>query len=133
MAFIVRTHSHTHTLNELNLPYTSSVTHTHRTTLVSIINTNVGDMKSIPLSQVVNVNRGSRQSFYVTMSTNTSYVLYGGNYTGTVPTSSPIQQQSEFVQNNDISIHTMGTANEYPFVRVIAPRYFNGEVVYRKR
>ena len=90
-------------------------------------------MKSIPLSQVVNVNRGSRQSFYVTMSTNTSYVLYGGNYTGTVPTSSPIQQQSEFVQNNDIVIHTMGTANEYPFVRVIAPRYFNGEVVYRKR
>lgn len=90
-------------------------------------------MKSIPLFQVVNVNRGSRQSFYVTMSTNTSYVLYGGNYTGTVPTSSPIQQQSEFVQNNDISIHTMGTANEYPFVRVIAPRYFNGEVVYRKR
>ena len=90
-------------------------------------------MKSIPLFQVVNVNRGSRQSFYVTMSTNTSYVLYGGNYTGTVPTSSPIQQQSEFVQNNDIVIHTMGTANEYPFVRVIAPRYFNGEVVYRKR
>jgi hypothetical protein len=86
-------------------------------------------MKSIPLSQIVNVNSGRRQSFYVTMSTNTSYVLYGGNYTG-VPTSSP---QSVFVQNNDISINSMGTANEYPFVRVIAPRYFNGEVVYRKR
>lgn len=89
-------------------------------------------MKSIPLSQIVNVNRGSRQSFYVTMSTNTSYVLYGGNYTG-VPTSSPRQQQSEFVQNNDIVIDSMGTANEYPFVRIIAPRYFNGEVTYRKR
>jgi hypothetical protein len=97
-------------------------------------------MKSIKLSQVVNVKSGSRQSFYVTMTTNTSYVFYGGNYTVSTPSSSSegsnqtdtLQQSSgSSVQNNDLVIN-MGTANEYPFVRVIAPRYFNGAVTYRK-
>ena len=126
----MHTLTHTNVLTLIIKTFVHISRHTHTThTLVSNINDNVGDMKSIPLSQIVNVNSGRRQSFYVTMSTNTSYVLYGGNYTG-VPTSSP---QSGFVQNNDISINSMGTANEYPFVRVIAPRYFNGEVVYRKR
>jgi len=100
---------------------------------VSRFSNTVG-MKSIKLSQVVNVRSGSRQSIYVTMTTNTSYVFYGGNYTGTPSSSQTIQQQQQSgssVQNDDIVIN-MGTANEYPFVRVIAPRYFNGEVVYRK-
>ena len=88
-------------------------------------------MKSIKLSQVVNVKSGSRQSFYVTMTTNTSYVFYGGNYTGTPSSSESSQQSGSSVQNNDIVIN-MGTANEYPFVRVIAPRYFNGAVTYRR-
>lgn len=90
-------------------------------------------MKSIKLSQVVNVKSGSRQSFYVTMTTNTSYVFYGGNYTGTSSSSSqPTLQSGSTVQNNDIVIN-MGTANEYPFVRVIAPRYFNGAVSYYRK
>lgn len=100
---------------------------------VSRFSNTVG-MKSIKLSQVVNVRSGSRQSIYVTMTTNTSYVFYGGNYTGTPSSSQTTQQQQQSgssVQNDDIVIN-MGTANEYPFVRVIAPRYFNGEVVYRK-
>jgi hypothetical protein len=87
-------------------------------------------MKSIKLSQVVNVKSGSRQSFYVTMTTNTSYVFYGGNYTG-ISSSESSQTSGSSVQNNDIVIN-MGTANEYPFVRVIAPRYFNGAVTYRR-
>jgi hypothetical protein len=86
-------------------------------------------MKSIKLSQVVNVKSGSRQSFYVTMTTNTSYVFYGGNYTGSQ--TGTLLQSGSSVQNNDIVIN-MGTANEYPFVRVIAPRYFNGAVTYRR-
>jgi len=86
-------------------------------------------MKSIKLSQVVNVKSGSRQSFYVTMTTNTSYVFSGGNYTGSQ--TGTLQQSGSSVQNNDIVIN-MGTANEYPFVRVIAPRYFNGAVTYRR-
>lgn len=80
----------------------------------------------------MNVNSGSRQSFYVTMNVNTSYVLYGGNYTGTSPSRNAQQQLGSSAQNNDIIIN-MGTANEYPFVRVITPRYFNGEVTYQKR
>lgn len=92
--------------------------------------TNTVGMKSIKLSQVVKVKSGSRQSFYVTMSTNTSYVFYGGNYTGTLSSQTTLQSGST-VQDNAIVIN-MGTANEYPFVRVIAPRYFNGAVTYRK-
>jgi hypothetical protein len=105
-------------------------------TIVSRFTNSVG-MKSIKLSQVVNVKSGSRQSFYVTMTTNTSYVFYGGNYTGTPSSNSEgsptdtLQQSGSSVQNNDIVIN-MGTANEYPFVRVIAPRYFNGAVTYRR-
>jgi hypothetical protein len=78
------------------------------------------------------MNAGSRQSFYVTMNNNTTYILYGGNYTQTTA-----QQQSQVgtnisIKNNDIVI-TMGTANVYPFGRVLAPRYFNGAVTYRRR
>ena len=54
--------------------------------------------------------------------------MYGGNYT---------TQQQQFgtnnsIQNSDIVI-TMGTANVYPFGRVLAPRYFNGAVTYRRK
>ena len=83
-------------------------------------------MKSIPLSENVNVNAGSRQSFYVTMDANTSYVFYGGNFTGTGQTT-----DSSSIQNSDIVIQ-MGTGNAYPFGRVLTPRFFNGAVTYRE-
>jgi hypothetical protein len=62
------------------------------------------------------------------MNKNTTYILYGGNYT---------TQQQQFGTNNSILnsdiVITMGTANVYPFGRVLAPRYFNGAVTYRRR
>jgi hypothetical protein len=87
-------------------------------------------MKSMLLPVNINMNSGSRQSFYITTNVTTSYVLYGGNFTGTP--SQILQETGTSIQNNHIFIN-MGTANEYPFGKVIAPRYFNGAVTYKKR
>jgi hypothetical protein len=79
----------------------------------------------------INMNSGSRRSFYITTNSTTSYVLYGGNFTVT-PSQTIQETTGTSIQNNHIYIN-MGTANEYPFGKVIAPRYFNGAVTYRKR
>jgi len=87
-------------------------------------------LKTTLLSPIVNMNSGSIQSFYVTMNTKTTYITYGGNYTQT--TQQPQLITNNSVKNNDIVI-TMGTANVYPFGRVLAPRYFNGAVTYKRK
>jgi hypothetical protein len=91
-------------------------------------------MKSMLLPVNINMNSGSRRSFYITTNMTTSYVLYGSNFTTGSTSNQTIQETTgtSSIQNNHIYIN-MGTANEYPFGKVIAPRYFNGAVTYRKR
>ena len=97
---------------------------------------NSSGMKSMLLPVNINMNSGSRRSFYITTNSTTSYVLYGANFTTGSTPSQTVQETgtgtSSSIQNNHIYIN-MGTANEYPFGKVIAPRYFNGAVTYRKR
>ncbi len=79
-------------------------------------------MVAIPLVQTVTVNVGQRQAFYVTMSSNDTYVEYGRNYTGD-------NTNTMVVQDPNLAVYA-GTGNRYPFGDYLSPRFFVGKVAY---
>ena len=69
------------------------------------------------------INSGSRQAFYLTMSTNDTYLKYGATYAKDSFISTVI------VEDANLIIHS-GTANKYVFGEYLYPRYFGGEIIY---
>ena len=76
------------------------------------------------LFQDVIVNANELQAFYVTMMSTNSYLYYGAN-------KSSDNAQSIIAQNDDLVISS-GSANYYPFGKVLAPRFWNGVITYHK-
>ena len=79
---------------------------------------------TIQFFQNVTISASSRQAFYVTMSRSNAYVYYGAQYAE--------DASSIVIQNEDLAIHR-GTANAYPFGGYLAPRYWNGALIYQRK
>jgi hypothetical protein len=80
-------------------------------------------MITIPLSQAVTVITGQRRAFYVTMSTNNTYIRYGKNYTGD-------SESTTVAENSNVRVYA-GSAVKYPFGSdFVSPRFFAGVITY---
>lgn len=79
-------------------------------------------MKTITFSQSVQISAGSKQAFYTTTTDGT--VMYGKSYT--------TDNANTIVAQNNDAVILPGTANAYSFNGFLTPRYWNGELIYKK-
>jgi hypothetical protein len=79
-------------------------------------------LKTIPLTQIVNIGARSSRAFYVT-ATN-GLVKYGAAYSND-------SADAVVVEDNYVVVYP-GSANIYPFSGLFSPRWWNGGLTYRK-
>ena len=80
-------------------------------------------MTEISFAQIVTVNAGQRQAFYVTMSltSDTAYVEYGQNYTSD-------NANTTVTQDSNLVVYA-GSAIRYQ-LPPLSPRFFVGRIIY---